>query len=401
MGKFDFETVLDRLGHDAVALDYPCCERGFFPEGPKNGYSLIPMSFADMNFITAPSVVESIQGRLNHHSFGYFSPRKEYYDAIINWQKVRYGVDVSKDAIGYENGVMGALATFLNSFMEEGEPLLIHGPTYIGFQDVIKTCGHPMSISPLVEDENGILRMDFEDMEKRIVDENLKIAVLCSPHNPAGRVWEKWEVEKFMELMKKYDLKVFSDEIWCDLILNGAPHIPTNSVSEDAKMRTVAAYAPSKTFSLSGMVASYHVIYNEDLKKKMAETASKSHYNSMNIFSQYALIGAYNEEGQQWVDELLPVLAHNMEFVCDYIRTNYPSIKFHQSQGTYMLYLDLGDFVAEKKITIKDALRYGWERGVMWQNGEPFGTPNSIRLNLALPTWQIEEAIKRLNTKLD
>ena len=146
--------------------------------------------------------------------------------------------------------------------------------------------------------------MDFADMEKKIVDNKIHAAIFCSPHNPCGRVWEQWEVEKAMELYKKHDVMVVSDEIWSDILLNGHVHVPTQSVSEDAKMRTVALYAPSKTFNLAGLVGSYHIIYNKWIKDRCDKESSLGHYNSMNVMSKYALQGAYEPEGYEWAKEL-------------------------------------------------------------------------------------------------
>lgn len=395
--KYDFTSVLDRVGHDAIAVEYPTSPRGFAKEGT-NGYSVIPMWVADMNFLTCPSIIEALQARVSHASFGYFSPRQEYYDAIITWQKKRFGVDVTKEVIGYENGVIGAFATALSTFTEEGEKVFLHGPTYIGFTHTLADLNRELSISNLVLDDQGILRMDYEDIEKHFVEDNIRLAVLCSPHNPSGRVWEKWEIEKFVELCKKHGVTIFSDEIWADLVLEGK-HIPTQSVNEDAKNITIAAYAPTKTFSLAGLIGSYHIIYNEDLKAKMDKTAGRTHYNGMNVLSQHALIGAYSDVGEEWLEELLEVLRGNVKYFCDYIDKNVKGVQFVRPQGTYMVYLDFSEFVKENNTTIEKVLKYGWDRGVMWQDGRPFGKDNSIRVNLALPLWQIEEAIKRLETK--
>ena len=393
--KYDFTTVLDRVGNDAIAVEFPTSPRGFQPEGTKDGYSVIPMWVADMNFMTAPSIVEAIQKRAAHASFGYFSPRPEYYDAIISWQKRRFGIDITKELIGYENGVLGALSSALSAFTEPGEKIFLHGPTYIGFLHTLSDMGRETSISELVRDENGISRMDYEDIEKHFVEDNIRFAVLCSPHNPAGRVWERWELEKFVELCVKHNVILFSDEIWCDLVLEGK-HIPTNAVSEDARKITIAAYAPTKTFSLAGLVGSYHVIFNEELRKKVEKAASMTHYNGMNVLSQHALIGAYSKEGEEWLEELLEVLRGNVDFACNYLKEHCPSIKFDRPQGTYMLFLDCSDFLKEINMDIKSLLKYGWERGVIWQDGQPFGKKDSIRVNLCLPLWQIQEAVKRL-----
>lgn len=396
--KYDFTTVLDRMGNDAIAVEFPTSPRGYIPEGTIDGYSIIPMWVADMNFMTAPSIVEAIQKRAAHASFGYFSPRAEYYDAIISWQKRRYGVDVTKEQIGYENGVLGALSSALTAFTEPGEKVFLHGPSYIGFLHTLESMNRPTSVSELVTDEQGIKRMDFDDIEKHFIEDKIRFAIFCSPHNPAGRVWERWEIEKFVELCVKHNVLIFSDEIWCDLVLGGRKHIPTHSVSEDAKNITITAYAPTKTFSLAGLVGSYHVIFNKELKEKVTKAGAATHYNGMNVLSQHALIGAYSKEGEEWLDELLQVLTENVDYACNYI-SRYEGIEFSKPQGTYMLFLDCTKFLEARGTDIETMLKYGWKRGVIWQDGRPFGKENSIRINLGLPLWQIKEAIARLEKK--
>ena len=200
-----------------------------------------------------------------------------------------------------------------------------------------------------------------------------------------------------MELYKKYDVYVISDEIWADIILNGNKHIPTQMISEDARNRTIALYAPSKTFSLAGLVGSYHIIYNTYLKNRVDKESSLSHYNSMNVLSMYALIGAYKQEGYEWVDELCQVLSDNVNYACDYIEKHFEGVEVSKPQGTYMLFLDCTKWCANHGKTIDDVLKAGAEVGVMWQDGRPFHGPCSIRLNLALPKSRVEEAMRRLD----
>ena len=212
--------------------------------------------------------------------------------------------------------VLGGVISALNCVCSKGDKILIHSPTYIGFTRCLTDNGYDIVHSPLVQDENGIWRMDYADMEKHLAEEHIHAAILCSPHNPCGRVWERWELEKAMELYKKYNVYVVSDEIWSDIILSGHKHIPTQSISEDARMRTAALYAPSKTFNLAGLIGSYHIVYNEALHKRMKKESSLSHYNSMNVLSMHALIGAYSDEGSEWVDELREVLTENVKYAC-------------------------------------------------------------------------------------
>lgn len=160
--------------------------------------------------------------------------------------------------------------------------------------------------------------MDYEDMEKKIKENHIHTALLCSPHNPSGRVWERWELERMMELFHKYDVQVISDEIWSDLTFFGKKHIPTQSVSEDARQRTIAFYAPSKTFNLAGLVGSYHIVYNKKLADALRWYESLGHYNDMNVLSMHALIGAYTTDGREWLAELKKVLETNINYALDF-----------------------------------------------------------------------------------
>ena len=392
--KYDFTSILDRNGKDAIAVEHipiPGAQ-------VKEGFDRIPMWVADMNFPTVPTVVEAMMERVQHPAYGYFDPSEEYYASIIRWQEKRNGVTGLKpEHIGYENGVLGGVISALNVMCSKGDNVLLHSPTYIGFTMSLENNGYHIVHSPLVKDENGVWRMDFEDMEKKIVKNRIHAAVFCSPHNPCGRVWERWEIEKAMELYKKYHVFVISDEIWSDLILEGHKHIPTQSVSEDARNRTVAMYAPSKTFNLAGLVGSYHIIYNTWLRERVLKESSLSHYNAMNVLSMHALVGAYKPEGYEWLDELRQVLTGNVEFACRYIQDHFDGIEVSKPEGTYMLFLDCIKWCEKHGKTIDELQRAGVEVGVIWQDGRPFHGPCHIRMNLALPFSRVQEAFERLD----
>ena len=200
-----------------------------------------------------------------------------------------------------------------------------------------------------------------------------------------------------MEIYKANDCVVISDEIWSDIILNGNKHIPVQSVSEDAKNRTVALYAPSKTFNLAGLIGSYHIIYNKYLRDRVTAQSSKPHYNDMNVLSMHALIGAYEQEGSEWVDELCEVLSGNVNYVCDYVAQHFKGIKVSKPQGTYMLFWDCSDWCAEHGKTINELEKSGWKVGVAWQDGRMFHGPCAIRMNVALPLSRVKEAMARLD----
>ena len=395
--KYDFTSIMERHGKDAIAVDGLGTMPGFAPDPPKEGFDIIPMWVADMNFPTVPTVQEAMAERIGHPAFGYFSPSDDYFNAIIRWQERRNGVrDLEKKHIGYENGVLGGLLSALNVFCSKGDHVLLNSPTYIGFTKSLANNGYRAVHSPLYLDEENVWRMDYEDMEKKIVEYKIHAAVFCSPYNPVGRVWTRDEIERAMEIFKRHNVFVVSDEIWSDIITLGHKHIPTQSVSEDARQRTVALYAPSKTFNLAGLVGSYHIIYNDWIRDRVEKESSLSHYNEMNVLSMHALIGAYRPEGYEWVDELCATITGNIDYAADYIETHFEGVKVSRPEGTYMLFIDVEEWCRKHGKTLAEVEKAGWDVGVAWQDGKMFFGPWSIRMNLALPLSRVKEAFERL-----
>ena len=393
---YDFTSVPERHGMDALAVDG--IGKGFGPAQPREGFDLIPMWVADMNFPTVPTIPAALIRRASHPLYGYFHPSEDYFRAIIDWQETRNGVEgLTPDCIGYENGVLGGVVSAVSCFAAPGDAVLVHSPTYIGFTHSLEDNGYRIVHSPLKQDEQGVYRMDFADMDAKLKAEEIHVVILCSPHNPTGRVWERWELEKALEVCRDNDCVVISDEIWSDLIMPGYHHIPTQSISEDARRRTVALYAPSKTFNLAGLVGSYHIIYDRMLRDRVRAKGDKSHYNNMNVLSMHALIAAYSPEGHAWVDELCQVLDGNLRYACDYIAAHFPGVRVTRPQGTYLLFLDCTDWCAAHGKTIDQVERAGWDVGVGWQDGRKFHGPCHIRMNLALPLSRVQEAFDRLN----
>ncbi len=391
--KYDFTTILSRKGKDSIAAD----RIPFSGVSVDEGFSTIPMWVADMSFPTAPFIVEAMKKRLEMPNFGYFEAPEEYYEKILAWHSSRKGdPGLTKESIGYENGVLGGVASAVRAFSSPGDGILVNSPVYVGFVGTLRSLGREMILSPLQRDESGIWRMDYEDMDRKIKENSIHLAIFCSPHNPCGRVWERGEIEKAMEVYAANGCYVISDEIWSDIIMPGSVHIPTQTVSEDARMRTIALYAPSKTFSLAGLVGSYHVIYNSLLRDRVRAEGDSSHYNEMNVLSMHALMGAYSREGEEWADEMISVIEGNLAYACGFIRENFPGVEVMKPQGTYMLYLDCDAWCAEHAVPIEELQKRGVRKGVIWQNGESFYRKNTIRMNLALPLSLEQEAFDRL-----
>ena len=340
---YDFTSIMNRHGMDSIAVDGLGTDPGFAPDPPREGFDVIPMWVADMNFPTVPTIPQ----------------------AIIDWQSTRNGVTgLTREAIGYENGVLGGVISALTAFAAPGDGVLLHSPTYIGFTRSIENNGYRIVHSPLTLDEHGVWRMDYEDMDRKLKEHHIHVAVFCSPHNPCGRVWERWEIEKAMEVYRANDCVVISDEIWSDL---------------------------------AGLVGSYHIIYNPTLRDRIVAKSSKCHYNDMNVLSMHALIGAYRPEGHEWLDELKAVLTGNVDYAYDYITGHFQGVSLAKPEGTYMLLLNCEQWCERHGLSLPELEKRGWDVGVAWQDGDMFQAPYSIRVNLALPLSRVKEAMRRLD----
>ena len=395
---YDFTSILNRHGQDSIAVDGLGDGMGSSPAKPRAGFDSIPMWVADMGFATAPSVVEAMRARLDQPHFGYYQARDAYYEAIMDWHRTRKGVhDLEREHIGYENGVLGGVVSALGALCSPGDNVLVHSPTYVGFTHAVGDHGYNLVHSPLALDEAGVWRMDFDDMERRIVENHIHAAIFCSPHNPCGRVWERWEIERAMEVFEAHDVYVVSDEIWSDLLLDGRVHVPTQQVSPWAHEHVVALYAPSKTFNLAGLIGSYHVIYNPWLRDRVQREGSLSHYNAQNVLSMHALMGAYSPEGGEWADELCQVLSANARYAYEHIRDTYPGVTCARAEGTYVLLADCREWCERSGMSYERLVRAGWDVGVTWHDGRLFDCPGSVRIAVSVPHAQVIEAFARLD----
>ncbi len=396
--KYDFTSIINRKGMDAAAYDSVGQYKwGIEPDLPEEGFDFIPLWVADMNFPTCPAITRRMIERAEHPLFGYFNYSDEYYQSIINWRKAGgFHEDLTRAHIGYENGVHGFLSTAVEVLTQPGDHILLHSPVYVGFKGDVEGLGRHSVYSPLVRDESGVWRMDYDDMDRKIKAFNIRTCILCSPHNPSGRVWTLPELEKAMQVFEANDVTVLSDEIWADLVFKGHQHIPAQCVNQWAREHVAAAYAPSKTFNLAGLVGSYHIIYNDALREAIVRHSEKTHYNEMNVLSMHALAGAYSGEGRAWMEELLQVIEGNARRACEYISSSFEGVRCDMPEGTYMLFLDCSGYCARSGRTIDEVIRAGWRVGVGWQDGRHFEGPCHIRLNLASPRVRLEEAFRRM-----
>lgn len=392
--NFDFTTVLDRRGQDSIAANIPDI-KGVTP--PKEGFDQIPMWIADMSFPVAPAIHQALQQRLDFQNYGYFTPDDNYFQSIIRWQQEKNQVQSLEPChIGYENGVLGGLMAPMGVLCSQGEKVLVHSPTYVGFTNSLGTAGYQIVHSPLYLDENKVWRMDFADMEAKILANNIHTCVFCNPHNPSGRAWEPEELKQAMDLFEKHDITVISDEIWSDIILHGHKHTPMQSVSPYAREHTVALYSAAKTFSLAALVGGYHIIYNKTLREKVDRFGSLLHYNNMSVFTMHALMGAYSPEGSAWMEEMKAVISQNMTYAHDFFTQKIQGVTVALPQATYVMFIDCSQWLEAHGKDQDWLLKAGYDVGVVWQDGRLFQQDKAMRLNLSLPLSRLKEALDRL-----
>ncbi len=388
--EYNFDKVWDRHNMDSIKWDDPKNPQHVLYTQNEN---YISMSVADMDFATAPCVVGAITERLAHPLFGYCDFPNRYKASIINWHTKHYHLDgLKEEHILYQNSVLGGLSTFLSIYTAPGEKILMNSPAYTGFQRIIKNLGRMLCCSPLEQDEKGIFRINFLDMESKMEKENISAMIFCSPHNPTGRVWERWEIEKVVALCNKYKVKIISDEIWADFVMDKSKHhIPTQSVNEIARDITMALYAPSKTFNTGGLFGAYTIIYDRQMMNKITNASIACGYNEKNLLACYALIGEY-ENGEEWVRQLLTYIRGNQEYMVDYINKNFMKVRAYCPEGTYLLWIDVRECGLEAS-TLFTRIK---EAGVILNRGADYLDDGYLRLNAACPRSYCEEVMRRL-----
>ena len=382
--KYDFTTKIDRSNTGAFKYD-------FMPE-PLRGSGIVPMTVADMEFSAPPEVNEAVCRAAMHGCYGYTGPQGEYLEAVKHWQKTRHDWEIEDDWYVVTNGVVQALGIAVRAYTEPDDGVLIMTPVYHPFYDAIKDNGRTLVASPLIEN-SGRYEIDFDDLEKKAALPNVRLMILCSPHNPVGRVWTKAELEKLAGIASKNGLIVISDEIHNDLIVGETKHTVFASV-DGAKDNCVVCTAISKTFNLAGLSCSNIFIPNEKLRERFAAQAHRDGCGCVPYIARFATIAAY-KEGGAWLDELLTVVRSNFELLYRFIGERLPRFTVTRAEGTYLAWIDmrslgmgheeLNGFMAEKaRIADNDGFMFG-AAGDGWR-----------RWNLALPQSELEAALLRL-----
>ena len=357
---------------------------------------LIPMWIADMDFKCAPQIVEGIKRGADRAIYGYMEPDAEYHQAIIDWYGTRFGWTIKPEEIIPMPSVMFGVGCTVKALTEPGDGVLILEPVYYPFRGVVEANGRKKIVSEM-KLVDGRYEIDFEDMEKKIVDNEVKLFILCSPHNPVGRVWTHDELTKVAEICKKHDCYVLSDEIHSDFIYPGAVHTPFATISEDAANRTITCTAPTKTFNMAGIQVSNIMVVDPEIRKKVFDEMAATGYFEINNLAIAALKAAYNES-EEWLAELLKYLKGNIDLVSEISDRTEGKIKLIEPQGTYLLWLDC------RELGLDDDALYDWflyKTGIRMHKGVTFGPSGSgfVRMNVACPRSVLAEALDRIESQ--
>lgn len=355
---------------------------------------LWPMWIADMDLKTAPVIIDAMREKLEQGIFGYVYRPASYYQSAADWIERRFDYKIDPKTLINSPGVVPTLSILVRLMTKADEKVLIQSPVYYPFSAVVKENERELVVNELVKDETGYYTIDFEDFEKKVSDEKVTLFIMCSPHNPVGRVWKREELQKMSELCLKYNVRVIADEIWRDIIMPGHKHIPAASLSKEIEHNTITCFSPTKTFNIAGLQASFATLPREEEWKMLDEELGRLDVKRNSPFSLVGFEAAYTK-GEEWLEELLIHLDGNMDYVVNFVKERIPEVKVRKSEGTYLMWLDfsglgmtkeeLSMFMQkEAKIALDDGFWFG-------ENGAGFE-----RMNIACPRYMVEEGMNRI-----
>lgn len=377
--KYDFDKLTERRNTGSLKWEI--------------GETELPMWVADMDFETAPEIKEAVRKRVEHGIFGYSVVTEQWYKAYISWWKKRHNFTIDKEYLIFCTGVVPAISSIVRKLTTAGENVLVQTPVYNIFFNSIVNNGRNIVENRLVYDEEGY-HIDFEDLESALSNPQTTMMILCNPHNPVGKVWDRETLARIGELCVKHHVIVISDEVHCDLTEPGMEYVPFASVSETCRMNSITCMAPTKTFNLAGLQTAAVMIPNEVLRHKVWRGLNTDEVAEPNAFAVEAAAAAFTK-GEAWLDELRGYLSENKKFARAYLEENLPQVKAAPSQATYLLWLDcrnvIGNATELAAFIRKDSGLYlcaGKEYG---ENGKDF-----LRMNIACPKKYVEDGLKRL-----
>jgi cystathionine beta-lyase len=385
MKKYDFDEIIDRSGTSAYKLEL--CKWRFGTD------DVLPLWVADMDFRTPDFVMDAIRQRCEHEILGYTIKNKEFYTPIINWIQYKHNWAVDPRWIGFVPGIVPAMAVAVLAFSNPGDKVIVQSPVYPPFYSVVENNKRQLAINEL-QLVDGQYRMNIDELRQLAADPACKLLLLCSPHNPGGRVWSKEELAEVADICAENNVIVVSDEIHADLVLPGYEHIPFATVSEKAKQNSIVLMAPSKTFNIAGLGSSSYIIPNPDLFNTFSRQLQALEFAGGNIFAFVATKAAY-EQGADWLNQLIEYIQGNVDFVDSYLKTNIPQVKAIIPQASFLVWLDfsglgLTDDEVEELLVKKAKIGLN--------PGRSFGKGGAgfHRLNIGHSRIQIKEALDRL-----
>ncbi|MEQ3306994.1 MalY/PatB family protein [Fusobacterium varium] len=355
---------------------------------------LFPMWIADMDIKTAPEIVQAMKEKVEQEIFGYVYRPDSYYKSAAEWLERRFGYKISEKTLIHSPGVVPSLSILVKLMTNENEKILIQTPVYYPFAETIKDNNRTLVTNELVRDENGYYTMNFDDLEEKLSDEKVTLFILCSPHNPVGRVWKKEELAKVGELCLKYNVRIIADEIWRDIIMPGVVHTPLASISKEIEDITVTCFSPTKTFNIAGLQASFATFPRKEELERFDRELGILDIKRNNPFSLVAFETAYTK-CDEWVNQLNEFLSSNMDYAIDFIKNRIPEVKICKAEGTYLLWLDFSSLGFTKEELSEFMKR---EAKVAMDDGYWFGD-NGIgyeRMNIACPRYMLEEGLTRI-----
>ena len=385
MGNYNFDEIIDRKNTSSLKYDF-----GIERKGRED---LIPLWVADMDFKLPDEVIEDLHKRIEHGIFGYTDPKDDYRKALKNWYKTRHGFEIENDWNTVVPGIVYSIAVAIRAFTDPGDSVLIQQPVYYPFMETI-TLNHRKVVNNQLVYKNGRYEIDFEDFERKIVEGNVKLFLLCSPHNPVGRVWTKKELEKMADICLEHDVYVFADEIHSDFVYSGHEHTSFITLGEVYTQRLILGTSPSKTFNIAGLQVANIIIPDAKIRKAFKLENEASGYSQGNVLGMAATISAYNN-GADWLDELLLYLEGNVNYVRSFLKENLPQVKLVEPEGTYLIWLDFSEVTDDPK----DLEKLIVDEAKLWlDSGVIFGKETALfeRINIASPRSLIEQALEQL-----
>lgn len=385
MGKLILDKLYNRKGTDCVKWDH----KDFVDS--RVSETALPLWLSDMEFKVADEITEALIKRVEHGFLGHSMPGDSYFESVQGWYKRRFNWTISKDSIFYSPGVLPALGFILRGFTKKGEGVIIQEPVFYPFAELIEGTDRKIVNNQLINNDENY-SIDFIDLENKLKDPNNTMLILCSPHNPVGRVWTKDELKKIVDLCQENDVLIFSDELHCDLTRANVTHHPLKTISDYSKI--ITAVALGKAFNVGGVPISQIIIDDEELKQIWHKETRKKHYISFAPPLDMVLTETAYNKCEYWVDEVMEYVEQNFDFLVDYLNKHLPKVKYKKPEGTFLAWINLGAYVDYEKLFELLITKYD----LLIENGHVFGESGAgyFRMTVACPQSMLEEGLNRI-----